>query len=321
VLLNGYAPTNIGLVWADFTNPYSSLPNNRYFLSDTTYETYQDKEKFYAKYLLTNQEASYSWNGINSQFGAFTIQANSQNINLNCSTLYINGVPYSSGGGSQDLQSVLGYGNNAYTSIIMNNNDINSVNNINLSTINGSPYPPYPTAPYGLPSVLSIDANANTSINMNSNDINSVNNINLSSINGSSYPPTIPLQNKFSFQQQVCGNGMTTLFPTPTYLEGGNYAITFTIFFEGLTGGGMINCYADLFSYSYGNSLGNARSAGYYPATNMSNDPSYQTCITYSDTFTLGGSDNWYINFLQNNMSGWGSSNNTYISGCIVKTN
>jgi hypothetical protein len=267
--------------------------------------------------MSSNQSANYSWSGINTTGGTFTLQTNGYNFDLNCATFNINGTPYSpgGGGGSQDLSTTLGYGNNA------GGQNISNVGDISVSTINGSSYPPYPIAPYGLPNVLSIDNTANTSINMNSFDINNVNNLQATTINGSPYPPSIPLQNKFSFQSAGCGNGMTTLFPTPTYLESGNYVITFTIFFEGLTGGGMINCYADLFSYTYGNIMGIARTNGYYPATNMSNDGGYQTCITYSDTFTLGGTDNWYINFLQNNMSGWGSSNNTYISGCIVKTN
>ena len=267
--------------------------------------------------MSSNQYATYNWNGINANGGTYTLQTNSYNFDLYCATFNINGVPYNpSPSSSQDLNATLGYGNSA------GGQSITNVNDIGLSTINGSPYPPYPIAPYGLPSVLSIDNTANMSINMNSNDINSVNNINLSTINGSPYPPTPAILNyQFSFQQQVCGNGMTTLFPTPTYIASGTYSITWTIFFEGLVGGGMINCYADLYSYSYGNSLGTARNAGYYPASHMSNDGGYQTCITYSDTYILGGTDNWYPNFLQNNMSGWGSSNNTYISGVVTRIN
>ena len=60
-----------------------------------------------------------------------------------------------------------------------NNGSISGVQNIN-----GSAYPPYPTAPYGLNSVLTIDNNAN------SQNITGVNNIDLTTINGASYPPS-----------------------------------------------------------------------------------------------------------------------------------
>jgi hypothetical protein len=153
-------------------------------------------------------------------------------------------------------------------------------------------------------------------------DIQCGNNINLLTINGSSYPPVILNENYyFDFQSAVCGDGLTTLFPTATYIPAGLYTITFTIFFEGLVGAGMINCYADLFSLSYGNVFGTARNAGYYPATMMSVNAGYQTCITYMDRFNITGGDFYNINFLQNNMSGWGFGNNTYISGSIVRTN
>lgn len=59
------------------------------------------------------------------------------------------------GGGSQDLNSTLSYGNTAYNySINMNSNDINSVNNIQVNTINGSSYPPsisIPQTAYAMP--------------------------------------------------------------------------------------------------------------------------------------------------------------------------
>jgi hypothetical protein len=49
----------------------------------------------------------------------------------------------SGGTGSQDLDSVLTLGNNAGSNDIdLNSNDLLNVNNINLNTINGAPYPP-----------------------------------------------------------------------------------------------------------------------------------------------------------------------------------
>ena len=323
VTINGLAPTTIGLVWADFANPYSSLPSNRYFLSDTTYETYQDKELFKAKFLVTNQEASYSWNGINSQFGAFTIQANSQDINLNCSTLYINGTAYSGGGGgSQDLNSTLGYGNNA------GGQSITGVNNIDVSTINGSAYPPYPTSPYGLPNVLSIDPNAYTSINMNSNDINSVNNINVNSINGSSYPPSVSVPQfiyAMPFQSGSVSSGSQTIFSNGVFITGGfTYAVTWTFWYDGLYHGGgtaeMIQGYGDLYSYSFGSITGSARSSGVWASNTISSNSMYRTTLTYTDNnFVINSSDTYYPYIYQLNTLSWAGT--IYCSATISRTN
>lgn len=151
------------------------------------------------------------------------------------------------------------------------------------------------------------------------NDIECGNNLNVLTINGSAYPPV--LNYYFEFQYAVCGNGMTTMFPTSTYLEAGRYCITFTIFFEALNGTGTIDCYADLFNMAVGNITGEARAGGFYPATNFSLLGGVNTSITYMDMFVIHSLGDYSINFLQNNDIGWGFGNNTYISGSIVRIN
>ena len=331
--INRLSVTTTGLIWADFANPYSSLPSNRYYLSDATYETYQDVQQFYARYIGGNQSASYTWSGINTNGGTFTIQTNGYNFDLYCGTFNINGIPYSpgGGGGSQDLSSVLSYGNTASTSINMNGNNIDGVSNINLSTINGFSYPPYPTSPYGLPNVLAIDNTASTSINMNSQDINSVNNINVNSINGSSYPPSVSVPQfifAMPFQSGNVADSSQTLFNSGIYITGGfTYAITWTFWYDGLyqSEGGveMIHGYSDLYSNSYGSVQGAAKSAGLWASSYVStarSGSSYKTTITYTDNnYVINTSDTYYPNVFQTNTLGWGGT--TYVSATISRTN
>jgi hypothetical protein len=339
--INGLSVTTTGLIWADFANPYSSLPSNRYYLthSDTTatYETYQDVQQFYARNISSNQSASYTWSGINTTGGTFTLQTNG-NFDLYCSTFNINGTPYSpgGGGGSQDLGSVLSYGNTAYTSINMNSYNIDGVNNINLSTINNSSYPPYPTSPYGLPNVLTIDNNASTSINMNSHDINSVNNINVASINGSSYPPSVSIPQfifAMPFQSLNVPDNSQTVFPFGVYITGGfTYAITWTFWYDGLyqSGGGveMIHGYSDLQNSSGSVQVqGDAKSFGLWASSYVSTasgSSSYRTTLTYTDNnYLIDTSDIYYPNVFQTNTLGWGGEPNqtTHVSATISRTN
>ena len=332
-------PITTGLIWADFANPYSSLPSNRYYLTDTTFETYQDVQQFYARNMSGNQSATYNWNGINTSGGTFTLQTSGYNFDLYCGTFNINGTPYSpgggGGGGSQDLSSVLSYGNTASTSINMNGQNIDSVNNINLSTINNSSYPPYPTSPYGLPNVLAIDNTASTSINMNSQDINSVNNINVNSINNSSYPPSVSVPQfifAMPFQSGMVADNNQTLFTSGVYITGGfTYAITWTFWYDGLyqSGGGveMIHGYSDLYSNSYGSVSvqGAAKTAGIWASSYVSTAfggsyGSYRTTITYTDNnYVINTSDTYYPYVFQTNTLSWGGT--TYVSATITRTN
>jgi hypothetical protein len=324
-------PITTGLIWADFANPYSSLPSNRYYLTDTTFETYQDVQQFYAKNMSGNQSASYNWNGINTT-GAFTLQTNGYNFDLYCSTFNINGIPYSpgggGGGGSQDLSTTLSYGSTASTSINMNNQNIDSVNNINLSTINGFSYPPYPTGSYGLSTVLAIDNNAaSTSINMNGYSIDNVSNINVNSINGSSYPPSVSVPQfifAMPFQFNNINNGTPTVFGTPVFITSGTYAITWTFWYDGLYQSAgdkqMIEGFGDLYNNFYGSITGHARSNGVYPSSYVSTNNMYRTSLTYTDiNYVITNSDNYLPSIYQTNIMGW--SGNTYVSATISRTN
>jgi hypothetical protein len=334
--INGLSVTTTGLIWADFANPYPFLPSNRYYLSDATYETYQDVQQFYARNMSSNQSASYSWSGINTTGGTFTIQTNSYNFDLYCNTFNINGIPYSpgGGGGSQDLNSVLSNGNYAGSnSINMNGNIIDGVSNINLSTINNSSYPPYPTSPYGLDNVLAINNNAGPNpINMNGQDINSVNNISVNTINNSSYPPSVSVPQfifAMPFQSGNLPDNSQTQFTSGIYITGGfTYAITWTFWYDGLyqSGGGveMIHGYSDLYSTTYGfvQVQGAAKSTGLWASSYVSTGfgSSYKTTITYTDNnYVINTSDTYYPYIYQTNTMGW--SGTTYVSATISRTN
>ena len=322
-------PITTGLIWADFANPYSSLPSNRYYLTDTTFETYQDVQQFYARNMSGNQSASYNWNGINTTGGTFTIQTNGNNFDLYCSTFNINGVPYSpggGGGGSQDLSTTLSYGSTASTSINMNGQNIDSVSNINLSTINGFSYPPYPTGSYGLSTVLAIDNTASTSINMNGQDINSVNNINLSTINGSSYPPSVSVPQfvfAMPFQFTNVNNSTPTVFPNGVYITSGTYAITWTFWYNGLYQSAgdkqMVEGFGDLYSNFYGSVQGAARNS-VFASSYVSTNNMYRTSLTYTDNnYVINNPDTYYPYIYQSNIFGW--SGTTYVSATISRTN
>ena len=324
-------PITTGLIWADFANPYSSLPSNRYYLTDTTFETYQDVQQFYARNMSGNQSASYNWNGINTTGATFTLQTSGNDFDLNCGAFNINGQPYSpgGGGGSQDLSSVLSYGNTAYTSINMNGQNIDGVSNINLSTINNSSYPPYPTSPYGLPNVLAIDNIASTSINMNGNSIDNVSNISLSTINNLSYPPPVSIPQfifAMPFQSGNVPDNSQTLFTSGVYITGGfTYAITWTFWYDGLyqSGGGveMIHGYSDLYSSNSVSVQGAAKTYGLWASSYVSTAyGSYRTTITYTDNdYIINTSDTYYPYVFQTNTLGWGGT--TYVSATISRTN
>lgn len=105
-------------------------------------------------------------------------------------SLYVNGVQItSSGGGNQDLASVLSYGATASTDIdmaqykIVNASRID-VSNVYLTTINGQPYTGSTGGTQDLASVLSYGRKASTEIDMSFNNITNVNNIELNMING-----------------------------------------------------------------------------------------------------------------------------------------
>jgi hypothetical protein len=109
-----------------------------------------------------------------------------------------------------DLANVLNVGNSAGTTDIdLNNQDILQVNNIDLTTINGSAYPPAPPATPAWSATLQVSNNAGTNnVDLNNNDINNVDNIQLNTINGSAYPLPTPTFNEVL----IAGNTSSNIF-------------------------------------------------------------------------------------------------------------
>ena len=103
-------------------------------------------------------------------------------LDFQASALTLNGSPFPTPT-TPDLTQVLTAGNNA------SGLSITGLNNVDLSTINSTSYPP---ATPSWDTTLSVSNTATQDINMNFNNINSVNNINLNTINGLS-PTTIGL--------------------------------------------------------------------------------------------------------------------------------
>jgi len=117
--INGYSPVVLGLTWGDFTgsNAYSNLPSQSYQVYSYPYTSTQSNGSFTVFDANANQTSSlgsnslvfvdnnsststtYASNSINNTNGTdFTITAGNsgaQALNLNCSSLIINGVAYS----------------------------------------------------------------------------------------------------------------------------------------------------------------------------------------------------------------------------------
>ena len=311
--INGSSfPITTGLIWADFTNPYLSLPSNRYYLTDTTFETYQDVQQFYARNMSGNQTASYNWNGINTTGATFTLQTNGYNFDLYCSTFSINGIPYGSGGGGggvTDIQAGSGISVNQTTGSVTISNS-GGGGGENLST----------TLSYGN------DAGGR--------DITSVNNINVNSINGSPYPPSVSIPQfifAMPFQSGNVPDNSQTLFTSGVYITGGfTYAITWTFWYDGLyqSGGGveMIHGYSDLQNSSGSVHVqGAAKSLGLWASSYVSTasgSGSYKTTITYTDNnYVINASDTYYPYVFQTNTLALAWGGTTYVSATISRTN
>ena len=336
-LINGYAPTTTGLIWSDFNNAYPNLLNGRYYLTDTTYETYQDTQQFYARNMSGNISASYTWSGINTSGGTFTLYTSGQNFDLNCATFNINGTPYSPGGGGggvTDIQAGSGISVNQNTGSVTITNtggggvtDIQAGPGIYVNQTTGSVTITNTGGGGGsqdLNSTLSYGNTAyNYSINMNGNSID-----NVSTINGSSYPPSVSVPQfiyAMPFQSGSVSSGSQTVFSSGVFITGGfTYAITWTFWYDGLYqyagGKDMIQGYGDLYSTSYGSVSGSARSSGYWASSYISTDSMYRTTITYTDNnFTISSSDTYFPYIYQLNNLGW--NGNVHCSATISRTN
>ena len=307
VTINGLAPTTIGLVWADFNNAYPNLLNGRYYLTDTTYESYQDTQQFYARNMSVNQYASYDWNGIDANGGTFTLQTNSFNFDLYCATFNINGIPYSPGGGGggvTDIQAGSGISVNQTTG---------SVTITNTGGGGGS---------QDLATTLNYGNYANQTLNMNGNSID-----NVTTINGVSYPPATPLPENYYFglQSTYANNNSSTQFTsnTITILTTGNYTITWTFVFDSLFQSPgdkqMVSAYGYLHeSGGAGFTIqGAIQNSGVAGSSYISTDTSYRTSYTYTDVYNIYATATFYACILQYNTPSTGTT--VYMTASVVK--
>jgi len=241
-----------------------------------------------------------------------------QNLGSIDNVVNINGLPY-------PPVPVAPYGLTGVLTISDNAGALNitNVNDIGLTSINGSAYPPTYSTP-DLASVLSAGANAGIqSIDMNSQSINNCFNINTSQVNGVTYLPAkfsavFPTSNLGSV-----GSGGQAFSGTSIGLPVGNYQITYTITFDsslGQGGGGsnMVRGYCALqggfagiiYPYMVG-------TVGYYGSQLVSYDAStYPNYITATDFITIATADSYYHGAYQENTAG-SSVNNVYISAVI----
>jgi hypothetical protein len=333
-LINGYAPTTTGLIWSDFNNAYPNLLNGRYYLTDTTYETYQDTQQFYARNMSGNISASYTWSGINTSGGTFTLYTSGQNFDLNCATFNINGIPYSPGGGGggvTDIQAGSGISVNQNTGSVTITNtggggvtDIQAGPGIYVNQTTGSVTITNTGGGGGsqdLATTLSYGNYANTSINMNGNSID-----NVSTINGYSFPQSISIpQTAYAmpFQSGYTTNFNQTIFTSGVTITGGySYSVVWTFWYDSLSYSGsppeMIQGYADLYNSSTGNIKGSANQSGYWASATISSNNMYRTTITYTDNYSISFTDTYYPIVLQSNTINWDGT--TYLSAVITRT-
>ena len=336
--INGLTPTSIGLVWSDFNNAYPNLLNGRYYLTDTTFETYQDTQQFYARNMSSNQLASYNWNGINTQNGTFTLQTNGYNFDLYCGTFNINGTPYSPGGGGggvTDIQAGSGISVNQNTGSVTITNtggggggvtDIQAGPGISVNQTTGSVTITNTGGSGGsqdLNSTLSYGNTAyNYSINMNGNSID-----NVSTINGSPYPPATPLPENYYFglQSTYANDNSSTQFTsnTITILTTGNYTITWTFVFDSLFQSPgdkqMVSAYGYLQeSGGAGFTIqGAIQNSGVAGSSYISTHTMYRTSYTYTDVYNIYATATFYACILQYNTPSTGTT--VYMTASVVK--
>lgn len=103
--INGYYPTTIGLTWSDFNanNAYNQLPSNSYQLNNASYQanytTTQSNLQFTIYNSNTGNTTTLEENTLSTSNQDLTINAGSgsNNINLECNSLTINGNPLPTG--------------------------------------------------------------------------------------------------------------------------------------------------------------------------------------------------------------------------------
>jgi len=334
VTINGLSPTTIGLVWADFNNAYPNLANGRYYLTDTTFETWQDVQQFYTRNMSGNVSATYTWSGINTSGATFTLYTSGQNFDLYCANFNINGVPYSPGGGGgvTDIQAGPGISVNQNTGSVTITNtgggggvtDIQAGPGISVNQNTGSVTITNTGGGGGsqdLATTLNYGNYANQTLNMNGNSID-----NVTTINGVSYPPATPLPENYYFglQSAFANNNSSTQFTsnTITILTTGNYTITWTFVFDSLFQSSgdkqMVSAYGYLQETSAGFTIqGAIQNSGVPGSSYISTDSMYRTTYTYTDIYNIFSVGTYYACILQYNTPLSGT--NVYMTASVVK--
>lgn len=145
-------------------------------------------------------------------------------------------------------------------------------------------------------------------------------NIIASTINLNGSPLTPVVRGKFNYSGVGISSGTQQIFySSPATLSTGTVAVTWTFTFDGNFVNNAsptffsVKAYAYLYSTTYG-VIGNS---GLYPSAIMSYDSNYQTTISYTDYYTISGSDTYYPYVYQENPIG--ASGNVYLTGVFIQ--
>ena len=210
-----------------------------------------------------------------------------------------------------------------FAELVFNNNagglSMTNVYNIDLSTINGSSYPP-PSSTQDLNTTLSYGNSAGSnSINMNSQNIDTANNVGLVSINWIPYLPA-----KFSavfpsFDVGVVSNNSTSYGGMNVSIPAGNYQITYTIQLDGnITQGGgqyyMCKGYCFIQGAVTGIFTPYMVNTGCMPSQVISYSvgSGYYNCLTATDYITITSQDTFQLGVFQSN------EQNQLANSCLI---
>jgi len=195
-----------------------------------------------------------------------------------------------------------------------------NLNNLDVSTINGSAYPPVSGAGT-LSDVLTAGNSAGlTSINMNGQDITGVDDIALTTINGSAYPPSSSgVTSVFyqTFQPFSYLNTSSGAYQTPLITLGaGTYLVSSAFEFTN----GTTSAVSYSYFYQVGE-IGSSTSSITISNSTFSQPISSADLTTLSGVIVLTATQNIYINFQWNNGVGFSTNEQriTYYATSILK--
>ncbi len=317
--INGMSPTTIGLTWGDFTgtNAYNNLPNNRYELLNGTYQNIQSYnsnqitnsatvDSLYMDSTMTRISENTFWTNestsrkitlLNNSDKKVTIDANTPSISIGADNA---AVPPPSG---------IDYTMVRDTGVFINKWD--SVNNNYI--VNQQYYSTF----YNRFDNITYDNGTSTfkDYNIQCNQL---------LVNGN---PIIPTESKtFSFAtfNISLSNEADSYGGTPINLLNGTYQLTSTIIFNGSQLSQSDGSYNMVKAYTYLYDNTNTVSyQGYYqsnsilPSAVITYKTTHPTYITYTDTFVLNTTGQYYLGAYQSNELLMGC--HCYISGSLIK--